>query len=111
MNTVKFEGRTLQVPSGTRLRDALLKEGLTPHNGPARALNCHGFATCGTCAVRIEGEVAPPSARERARLSFPPHSAESGLRLACQVRVEHDLEVQKFEGFWGQDTAKARASR
>lgn len=46
-----------------------------------------------------------PSARERARLAFPPHtaaaSAAGGLRLACQVRVVGDVEVAKGEGFWG----------
>lgn len=51
-----------------------------------------------------------PSARERARLAFPPHtaaaSAAGGLRLACQVRVVGDVAVAKGEGFWGHRPAR-----
>lgn len=51
-----------------------------------------------------------PSARERARLAFPPHtaaaSAAGGLRLACQVRVVGDVAVTKGEGFWGHRPAR-----
>lgn len=106
MPIVRFEGRELDVLSGSHLRDVLLEAGTSPHGGRSKWLNCRGFGTCGTCAVEIQGTVAPPSARERARLSFPPHRPESGLRLACQVRVEHDLTVTKHPGFWGEQVAK-----
>jgi ferredoxin len=46
--------------------------------------------------------VSQPGAIERRRLSFPPHDADAGLRLACQTRVEGDIEVVKHPGFWGQ---------
>lgn len=105
---VHFEGRTIEVESGARLRDALMSAGLSPHNGQSRWLNCHGFGTCGTCAVRVDGEVQPPSAREKTRLGFPPHTVEAGLRLACQVRVNAELRVTKYAGFWGQDTTTER---
>lgn len=102
MPVVTFRGQTISCEGGARLRDVLSEAGLTPHNGQSRWFNCKGLGTCGTCAVRVEGELPPPSARERARLGFPPHRLESGLRLACQVRVESDLRVEKLEGFWGQ---------
>lgn len=51
-----------------------------------------------------------PSARERARLAFPPHtaaaSAARGLRLACQVRVVGDVTLAKGDGFWGHRPAR-----
>lgn len=100
MPTVTFDGERVDCESGARLRRVLLDAGLSPHNGPT-ALSCHGLGTCGTCAVEIEGDVAEPTPRERARLDFPPHSVGSGLRLACRVRVTDDLRVTKHDGFWG----------
>lgn len=99
---VRFAGRELVTTRGRNLRKVLLEAGLTPHNGFAGTLNCRGFGTCGTCAVALTGEVTAPTRRERWRLGFPPHDRESGLRLACQCRVEGDVEVRKFGGFWGQ---------
>jgi ferredoxin len=103
-HTVRFKDQSIEVEDGQRLRSALLKAGLSPHNGNAQLLNCKGFGTCGTCAVEIRGPVEPaqPSSRERLRLGVYPHRTDSGLRLACQCRVKGDLEVVKHEGFWGQ---------
>ncbi|MEL7370001.1 MAG: 2Fe-2S iron-sulfur cluster-binding protein [Myxococcota bacterium] len=88
-----------------------MASGLTPHNERTRWFNCRGMGTCGTCAVRIEGDVDPPSARERARLNFYPLSPLLNLRLACQVVVQSDLKVQKFDGFWGQHVPKKAVQR
>jgi ferredoxin len=52
--------------------------------------------------VRIEGPVSEPTAAERRRLGLPPHRADSGLRLACQVSVLGDVAVTKYEGLFGQ---------
>lgn len=84
------------------LRDALKAAGETPHNGLSDTLNCRGMATCGTCAVAVDGDVSDPTPQEERRLSFPPHDADSGLRLACQTRVHGDVVVEKHDGFWGQ---------
>ena len=71
------------------LRTALLRTGLTPHNGRAQLINCRGLGTCGTCAVEIKGAVSPTcwNAKESLRLNFPPHGSPGNqkLRLACQV--------------------------
>ena len=102
MPTVEFDGCGIECAEGAILRDALLAAGESPHNGASQTLNCGGHATCGTCAVAVDGPVGEMDARERRRLSFPPHSLDSGLRLACRTRVEGDLVVERHDGFWGQ---------
>ena len=102
MPRVQYGDRTVECDREAILRDALLDAGVLPHNGGAKQLNCRGSGTCGTCAVAVEGETSDRTRRERWRLDFPPHDADSGLRLACQTRVEGDLSVEKFPGFWGQ---------
>lgn len=102
MPVVTFEDRELDCEDGANLRQVLLDHGETPHNGGAKYANCRGHATCGTCAVEIEGDVHEPTAGEKRRLSLPPHNRDSGLRLACHVRIEDDITVRKHGGFWGQ---------
>lgn len=102
MPLVRFRGREIECEAGEIIRDVLLAAGETPHNGLADSVNCRGNATCGTCAVEVEGHVGEPTNAERRRLSWPPHDPESGLRLACQTRVEGDVTVTKHDGFWGQ---------
>ena len=102
MPVIQFQGQQIECDVGANLRDVLNDFGISPHNGAARFVNCRGFGTCGTCAVRIAGEVTSRTRVETWRLSFPPHQADSNLRLACQVQVQGDLEVKKFDGFWGQ---------
>ncbi|WP_254766077.1 2Fe-2S iron-sulfur cluster-binding protein [Salinilacihabitans rarus] len=102
MPTIRFRGREIDCEEGEILRDALLSAGESPHNGFSDAANCRGRATCGTCAVAVAGDVDDPTPAERRRLSLPPHDPDAGLRLACQTRVEGDVEVTKHGGFWGQ---------
>ncbi|CAG9461431.1 unnamed protein product [Pedinophyceae sp. YPF-701] len=113
MVSVTYRGNTFRVPKGTKLRTALLKNQLSPHNGRATLINCRGLGTCGTCAVEIKAAaqtgalpVAPAAwtAQERLRLNFPPHKPPGNqrLRLACQVSCQGDLEVLKRDQFWGQ---------
>jgi ferredoxin len=101
MPTVHVRGQDVECETGSLLRDVMRDAGLSPHNGLADTVNCGGHGTCGTCAVAVEGPVSEPTARERRRLSFPPHDPDDGLRLACQTRVEGDLTVRKHGGFWG----------
>lgn len=88
------------------MRTALLLQGLSPHSEGAKYINCRGLGTCGTCAVEVRGVVSPSAwtTAEQLRLNFPPHSAPSNqrLRLACQVRCQSDLEVVKYDKFWGE---------
>ena len=101
MPTVRFADHTVECPYGANLRMVLLRARLPLYNSVARALNCRGYGTCGTCAVRIEGKVTDLTTAERMRLEFPPHVREEGLRLACQCQVLGDLIVTKYKGVWG----------
>jgi len=103
MPTVEFRGEQLECEEGAVLRDVLLNAGLSPHNRTSEWVNCRGHATCGTCAVEVRGAVSEIGDDERHRLSLPPHSLDSGLRLSCQTDVLGDVTVVKHRGFWGQD--------
>ena len=103
MPQIKFKNKTFQCPKGASLREVLLLHELSPHNGASKYLNCFGLGTCGTCTVKLTGKVHPLTPVEKIRLNLPPHRQEDGLRLSCQVVVEHDLEVEKWEGFWGHE--------
>ena len=118
--------KTIVVKKGEILRSALLKRGISPHNGRSRLINCRGLGTCGTCAVEIynnstnncdddDDSVMEPverNTKEQLRLKFPPHGSKdqsSHLRLACQVQINGDVTVKKRTGFWGQDTTNQLA--
>jgi ferredoxin len=100
--TVHFGDRKIECLSGSNLRMVLLHARLPLYNSVAAALNCRGNGVCGTCAVRIEGEVSPPTPAELRRLAIVPHKPDSGVRLACQVTVLGDLRVTKPAGLFGQ---------
>ncbi|HHP7232923.1 MAG TPA: 2Fe-2S iron-sulfur cluster-binding protein [Xenococcaceae cyanobacterium] len=102
MPKVKFQGKTVACAVGANLRQVLLKNQLNLYNGKAKYINCRGLGSCGTCAVEISGEVSSPNWKDRARRSLPPHSPTKNRRLACQTQVLGDIEVIKYDGFWGQ---------
>lgn len=103
MLKIKFKGQTVYCEKGDNLRKALRKANLSPHNGETEWFNCKALGSCGTCAVKINGAVSPLTKMEKWRLNFPPHKIENGLRLACQCSVLGDLEIVKYDGFWGQN--------
>src|SRR5262245_32189667 len=100
MPQVRFGETTIECLPGSNLRMVLLRARLPLYNSVAAALNCRGNGVCGTCAVRIEGEVSPPTAVEERRLGHFPHRPDSGVRLACQVSVRGDLVVTKPPGLF-----------
>lgn len=104
MPTVTIDQQTIECAAGENLRRVLMRAGAELYHGPMRAVHCRGLGTCGTCAVKVDGSVSPPTRVERWRLNFPPHAngLDRGLRLACQCRVEGDLTVEKLPGWWGQ---------
>ena len=110
MPSVHFADVTIECLEGANLRAVLLRARLPLYNDAARALNCRGLGTCGTCAVEIEGPVSEPTAVERLRLGFPPHRRDAGLRLACQCKVQGDLVVTKHSGMWGQHAPEPESS-
>ena len=83
MPTIDFAGQIIECPAGANLRSVLLRARLPLYHRVARAVHCRGRGTCGTCAVKIVGQVSEPTAAERTRLSLPPHNVESGLRISA----------------------------
>ncbi|MEA5579984.1 2Fe-2S iron-sulfur cluster-binding protein [Nodularia harveyana UHCC-0300] len=104
MPKVLAQGKTIECDRGAKLSRILLQNGIDLYNGGAKLINCRGIGSCGTCAVKIEGEVSAPNWRDKARRSLPPHSPTAELRLACQTQVLGDVKVTKFDGFWGQSS-------
>jgi ferredoxin len=125
--------RTIVANNGEILRTAMLRNGISPHNGKSRLINCRGLGTCGTCAIEIYNtgtnddasdnnkniEPKERNTKEKLRFNFPPHNLSSNqspnLRLACQVQVQvngeddgSEITVKKRKGFWGQGTMKQK---
>jgi len=106
---VQFADQTIECPRGANLRVVLLRARLPLYTTVARAIHCRGHGTCGTCAVRVDGNVSEPTAAELRRLRRPPHQPSSGLRLACQCNVLGDVVVTKGDGLFGQRPASSEA--
>ena len=123
MPVVKFvkEQKEIEVPEGANLRKEAIKAGVNTHQGLNgfgaginKFANCHGLAQCGTCRVRIVKGMENASKMgfvERTRFRWPvptpvtpggldpiPSMAfvgnEETMRLACQVTVHGDMEVE-----------------
>ena len=105
MPWIQFAGETIRCSRADNLRSVLMRHEPSMrgklYNGAAGLTHCRGLGTCGTCAVEVQGELTPMTKVEKWRLGFPPHHADSGLRLACQVCVLGDLVVTKHSGMWG----------
>ena len=92
--------RTVRAGPLGNVRTIAKLAGINLYNGLAKALNCHGAGTCGTCRVVIAdpASVTPPTLREKL------HGCTGPYRLACQTRVaddRHEVLVTKHEGFLG----------
>ncbi len=88
---------TIEVESGTVLRDALLANGFEVYGSVSRVANCGGQGLCGTCGVRIKESPAPSGYHDAAakRWGYP--------RLSCRIEVTEPLTVELLEKvMWGQ---------
>ena len=123
MPVVKFvkENKEIEVPSGANLRQEAIKAGINVHQGLNgfgasinKFANCKGWGQCGTCRVKITNgmeNASPMGFVERTRFKWPiptpvtpggvdplPCMAfignEETMRLACQVEVNGDIEVE-----------------
>lgn len=107
MPTITAQGKTFHCQPGANLRRALLDNGIDLYSPRANYINCMGIGTCGTCAVAIEGDVSDVNWRDRARRMLPPHDPQKKRRLACQTQVMGNIQVTKFQGFWGHEDQPA----
>ena len=102
MPKVTAQGKNFECDRDRNLRKVLLENDVELYNGKSKIINCMGIGSCGTCAVVVEGLTSEKNWKERARLGLPPHSSSSDRRLACQIKVNEDIRVTKYDGFWGQ---------
>ena len=85
---------TFEVPSGKRLVLALEQDA-----GVDQLHACGGNARCTTCRVQfIEGEPEKSTVAELAALAAKGHT---GVRLSCQILVDHDMTVRAISRLAG----------
>lgn len=88
-------------PDGTRLRTVRAVGGdsvyvALAHNGLQLPSNCGGGQSCGLCEVRFRGNAPKPTSADRAHLSAS--KLRLGYRLACDLHVDDDLQVEVAGG-------------
>lgn len=84
--TVHPIGLRMQAEDGETVLDILRRGGIVLPS------ICGGLGTCGKCIIRIiKGSTSPPSERESRLLG---EKLLGGFRLACQVRILSDVEVE-----------------
>jgi ferredoxin len=98
MPKVQFvvEHLTVEVQSGRCVRDIALEAGVYPNREWFRGWNCGGRGLCGTCKVWVKQKAADATSAPNLREKF--HGMGDGRRLACQTRVQGDIEVVTFPG-------------
>jgi ferredoxin len=85
---------TFDVPQGKRLVLALEQDA-----GIDQLHACGGNARCTTCRVQfLEGEPELSTVAERAALAAKGHS---GVRLSCQILMDHDMNVRAISRLAG----------
>ena len=81
--TFQPSGRTVEVPTGTLISEAIQAAGLDI------AQPCGGQGRCGRCAVVVSGQ----GARRRSTIRLSPEDLQAGFALACQTLIEGDLQI------------------
>jgi uncharacterized 2Fe-2S/4Fe-4S cluster protein (DUF4445 family) len=84
--SVRFEpvGATVSVPEGSTIHEAAAEAGVVI------AAPCGGLGRCGSCRVRVSGDVREPGPSEHDALGS---AVSRGVRLACLARVDGPSEV------------------
>lgn len=79
------KGRSVELQAGSTLLAGLAGQGIF------LPTSCGGRGICRLCKVKITAGAGPASQQEQARLG---DLANQGYRLACQVRVVCDLDIE-----------------
>ena len=92
----EYEGKKFEVPAGANLREALLRNGVSPYRDLHKLTNCRGNGMCGTCRVVVFplAALSPRTAVEDRKLID--RRPKSPLRLSCQATVLEDCVVRTF---------------
>lgn len=77
---------SLPARAGDTVFGALLRHGLPLPS------HCGGGQTCGLCEVRVQGAAPQPTSADRTLI--PPSRIAAGCRLACNLRLDHDLDIE-----------------
>ncbi len=100
MPVVNFvnEKKQIEVPRGANLRQEAMKAGIQLYPHVHKYLNCHGLAQCAACRVLITQGIENAGKmgvmeNMRLKFSFVYIGNEDKMRLACQTRVEGDMDV------------------
>ncbi|NJL61309.1 MAG: (2Fe-2S)-binding protein [Methylacidiphilales bacterium] len=75
-------------------KNQLLSEHLTVQNSPI-LFGCR-TGICGTCVVRVRGNIAPPNDEEKEVLAVIA-DGNPEARLACQIYLTSDIEIDVCE--------------
>jgi ferredoxin len=87
----EVQNRTIQVESGTNLREAAINNKISIYPNIRKLLNCRGRGLCTSCKVKIvSGKVEPRNEVEQDKLK----NADPEVRLACQITVADNLVVK-----------------
>jgi ferredoxin len=82
--------RTVEVPMGKRLVNALEDEGKVD-----QLHACGGNARCTTCRVEfVQGKPTMVTMAEKELLAAKGLTTQPNLRLSCQTLIEHDMELK-----------------
>ena len=97
--------RTLRASSGDSVYEALARQGLQLPS------NCGGGQSCGLCAVRVKGKAPLPTGADRAQL--PERKLNAGHRLACNLKIDGDLDIEIRGGdeLWAEYRARVENLR
>jgi ferredoxin len=75
-------------------QNQLLSEHLTIQNSPV-LFGCR-TGICGTCVVRVKGDISPPNDEEKEVLAIIA-DGDPEARLACQIDLNSDIEIDVYE--------------
>ncbi len=70
---------------------------------------CGGKATCGLCTVQVASDVGPVLPTEEPYLSE--EQVNEGVRLSCQIKIKHDLEIHIPEELFNIEQYQARIEK
>ncbi|HLQ38427.1 MAG TPA: 2Fe-2S iron-sulfur cluster-binding protein [Planctomycetota bacterium] len=97
MPTVRFfrEGITCEAQAGDNLREVAIRAGVQLYRRWHVLANCRGRGKCGSCRIELSvaGAVEPPARTAAECHHLDRRFSDATTRLACQVRVQHDLSV------------------